>query len=85
MTLIEWVKTLWPIGLVLGAFGIRMEVGQALNRQRLKTIEKDVAREREDRRGGIEGIHSRTKRLEDHLGSSLAEIRADIKTLLSRP
>lgn len=85
MTLIEWVKTLWPIGLVLGAFGIRIEVGQALNRERLKAIEKDVERERQDRQGGIDAIHSRIKRQEEHLGSSLAEIRADIKTLLSRP
>ena len=73
MTPIEWIKTLWPVAAVLAAFGIRVEVGQALNKQAVKSLEKDI-------RAAVE----RLSRHEDETQKYLAEIRADIKTLLSR-
>ena len=85
MTLLDWFKTLWPVAVVLAAFGVRMEVGQALNKQRLRSIEKDVEREKEDRKADIASVHARVSRHENDIGKALTEIRNDIKTLLSRP
>ncbi len=84
MAVLEWIKVLWPLVAVMAAFGVRMEVGQALNRQRLRTIEKDIAREQNDRRAEIAGVHTRVERHETETGKVLAEIRNDIKTILSR-
>ena len=84
MTLLDWFKMLWPIAIVLAAFGVRMEVGQALNKHRLRSIEKDLEREKDDRKSGLDGVHARLSRHESDLGIALSEIRNDIKTLLSR-
>lgn len=66
---------IWPIAIVLSAFGIRVEVAQALNRQRMKNLE--------DNRGvDIEGLHSRVARHETQTEKMLGEIRQDIKEIL---
>ena len=85
MTVLDWFKTLWPVALALAAFGIRVEVGQALNKQRLRSIERDIEREKEDRKSDLEGVHARMSRHETDIRGVLGEIRQDIKHLLSRP
>jgi len=84
MTLLDWFKTLWPVAVVLGALGVRLEVGQALNKQRLKTIERDIETAQRNGEKSVEAVHSRLSRHEDETGKRLSEIQADIKTLLSR-
>lgn len=84
MTIIEWFKALWPVAMVLAAFGVRMEVGQALNKQRLRSIEKDIADAERATERAIEGVHARLSRHENETNKYLSEIRNDIKTLLSR-
>ncbi|MDX8355280.1 hypothetical protein [Cognatiyoonia sp. IB215182] len=84
MTVIEWFKALWPVAAVLTAFGVRMEVGQALNRQRLRAIEKDIENAERANEKAIEGLHARLSRHENETNRYLSEIRNDIKTLLSR-
>jgi len=84
MTILDWFKTLWPVAVVIAAFGVRMEVGQALNKQRLRSIEKDVEREKEDRKADKASVHARVSRHENDISQALSEIRNDIKTLLSR-
>ncbi|MEP1637264.1 hypothetical protein [Ascidiaceihabitans sp.] len=84
MTIVDWFKTLWPIVAILGAFGIRMEVGQALNKQRLRSVEKDIDHADRKSEKAIEGVHARLSRHENETNNYLSEIRNDIKTLLSR-
>ncbi len=84
MTILDWFKTLWPVAVVLAAFGVRMEVGQALNKQRLRSIEKDIENAERATEKAIEGVHARLSRHETETHKYLAEIRNDIKTLLSR-
>jgi hypothetical protein len=84
MTLFEWFKTLWPIVALMAAFGVRMEVGQALNKQRLREIDKDILQAERANEKAIEGVHARVSRHETETNKYLAEIRNDIKTLLSR-
>jgi hypothetical protein len=59
MTLFEWFKTLWPIVALMAAFGVRMEVGQALNKQRLREIDKDILQAERANEKAIEGVHAR--------------------------
>lgn len=84
MTILDWFKTLWPVAVVLAAFGVRMEVGQALNKQRLRSIEKDIEHSERASEKAIEGVHARLSRHETETNKYLSEIRNDIKTLLSR-
>ena len=84
MTILDWFKTLWPIAVVLTAFGVRMEVGQALNKQRLRSIEKDIDHAKKSSEKVIEGVHARISRHENETNKYLSEIRNDIKILLSR-
>lgn len=84
MTLFEWFKALWPVAVVLGALGVRLEVGQALNKQRLKSMDKDIAATKATSDKDIEGVHARLSRHENDTHKFLSEIRTDIKTLLAR-
>ncbi|WP_133840676.1 hypothetical protein [Pelagimonas phthalicica] len=84
MSIMEWFKALWPVVAILVGFGIRLEVGQALNRQRNRAIEKDVEREAEARKDNVTDLHSRISRHENSTGQTLREIQTDIKTLLQR-
>lgn len=84
MTMLEWFKILWPVAVLLGAFGIRLEVGQVLNKQRMKSMEKDIETAKTATDKDIEGVHSRLSRHENDTHKFLSEIRNDIKTLLSR-
>lgn len=84
MTLLEWFKTLWPVAVLLGAFGLRLEVGQVLNKQRMKSMEKDIDTAKASTDKDIEGVHARLSRHENDTHKFLSEIRTDIKTLLSR-
>jgi hypothetical protein len=84
MTFIEWLKTVWPIGVVLMGVGVRLEVAQALNRQKSRGLEKDLDREREDRKAQNAETRERVSRVEASIDQQLGEIRNDIKTLLSR-
>lgn len=85
MTILDWFKTLWPIAVILAAFGVRMEVGQALNKQRLRTIEKDIESTGRASEKAIDNVQARLARHENETNKVLTEIRNDIKTLLSRP
>ncbi|AVO37408.2 hypothetical protein [Pukyongiella litopenaei] len=84
MTVIEWFKTLWPVAVVLAAFGIRLEVGQALGKQRHRQIEKDIQNAERANEKAVDGLHSRLSRHETETNRYLTEIRDDIKKLLSR-
>lgn len=84
MSVLEWFKALWPVAMVLAAFGVRLEVGQALNKQRMRSTEKDVAGLEKASEKAIEALHARISRHESETGKYLSEIRNDIKTLLSR-
>ena len=84
MTVLEWFKTLWPMAAVLAAFGVRMEVGHALSKQRMKAMEKDIADEHEHTEKRIAGVHERLSRHESETKEYLREIRNDIKTLLAQ-
>ncbi|KPU83548.1 hypothetical protein JI58_08470 [Marinosulfonomonas sp. PRT-SC04] len=84
MTFFEWFKVLWPFAAMLGAFALRLEVGQVLNKQRMKSMEKDINNAKTATDKDIEGVHSRLSRHENDTHKFLSEIRTDIKTLLSR-
>lgn len=84
MTLFEWFKTLWPVATALAVLGFRLEVGQALNKQRLKSMDKDIAAAKTAADKDIEGVHARLSRHENDTHKFLSEIRTDIKTLLAR-
>lgn len=84
MTVLDWFKTLWPVAVILAAFGVRMEVGQALNKQRLRAIDKDIENTERATEKAIHGVHARLSRHEIETQKYLTEIRNDIKTLLSR-
>lgn len=84
MTLVEWFKLLWPVGVALVVFGVRLEVGQALNKYRWKTVEKDIERNNSEHEKDVEALHARISRHETQTNSTLSEIRNDIKTLLAR-
>lgn len=84
MTLIEWFKALWPVAAILAAFGIRIEVGQALNKQRLQSIEKDIENSDKAAERSVEQLNDRLSRYESQNEKYLSEIRNDIKELLSR-
>lgn len=84
MIIFEWFTTLRPVVVVVAAFGVRMELGQALNKQRLRSIEKDLENAERANEKAIEGVHARLSRHETETHKYLAEIRNDIKTLLSR-
>ncbi len=84
MTAIDWLKTLWPVAVVLAAFGVRMEVGSALTKQRLRDLERQVKAERQDRKDTLAALQTRQSQFEAKIDESLKEIRRDIKTLLSR-
>jgi hypothetical protein len=84
MTIAELIRLIWPVGVALFLYGIRVEVGQNLSRQRLKSIEEALARERQDRKETVASVHARLSRQETELGKAISEIRNDIKTLLSR-
>lgn len=84
MTILEWFKTLWPVAVLVGAFGLRLEIGQVLNKQRMKSMEKDINTVKSSTDKDIEGVHVRLSRHENDTNKFLSEIRADIKTLISR-
>ncbi|PID95837.1 MAG: hypothetical protein CSA85_00275 [Alphaproteobacteria bacterium] len=84
MTIFEWLKMLWPIITAIAAFGVRMEVGIALSKQRFRLIEKDIEHAEHANEKDIEGVHARLSRHETQTNKYLSEIRNDIKTLLSR-
>ena len=77
MTLWDAIKDVWPIAAILGAFGLRVEVGQALNKQRLSQLEKV-------RESDANALHSRISRHEKNTADCLKEIRDDIKVLLQK-
>ncbi|WP_171178685.1 hypothetical protein [Ruegeria sp. HKCCD8929] len=84
MTLVEWFKLLWPVGVTLVVFGVRLEVGQVLNKHRWKTVEKEIERNSAETEKDVNALHARISRHEAQTNSTLSEIRNDIKTLLAR-
>jgi hypothetical protein len=84
MTIYDWFKALWPVAVIFAAFGIRLEVGQALNKQRLRSIEKEIEHGEKAAEKAVQGVHERLSRHETETNKYLGEIRNDIKTLLSR-
>jgi hypothetical protein len=84
MTLLDWIKTLWPAAVVLVTLAVRLEVGQALNKQRLRSIEKEIENAEKSAEKANEAVHARLSRHETETNKYLGEIRNDIKTLLSR-
>jgi hypothetical protein len=84
VSIAEWLKLLSPVAIALGLFGIRLEVGQALTKQRLREIEKDIVAAQASSEKGIEGVHARLGRHETDTKAVLSEIRGDVKMLLQR-
>ena len=84
MPVLDWFKALWPAVVLVAGVVLRIEVGQALNKQRLNTIEEDAAAQAKSVDKAVEAIHARLSRHETATNQVLAEIRNDIKTLLSR-
>lgn len=84
MTFLEWFRVLWPFAAAIAAFALRLEVGQVLNKQRMKSMEKNIDNAKKATDKDIEGVNSRLSRHENDTHKFLSEIRTDIKTLLSR-
>ena len=84
MNILEWISTLWPIAVVIVGIVIRIEVGLALNKQRLRSIEKDIEQSDHAREKAIDAVHARMSRHESEIKGYLTEIRTDIKTILAR-
>ncbi|MCA0905117.1 hypothetical protein LCM27_01755 [Ruegeria marisrubri] len=84
MTIIEWIKLLWPMAVLLLGFIVRVEVGQTLTRWRNRQFEKNFEAIKSDTAKDIEAVHARLSRHETQTNSYLSEIRNDIKTLLAR-
>ena len=85
---LEAMKELWF--LILGAvtYITRMEVGQSLNKQRLKHLnelhEKSMREIAERQEKNNAAIHSRLGRHEDNMAHSNEIIQSDIKSILSK-
>lgn len=71
--MIDWdtIKNIWPIGVILVGFGVRMESNQAVNKHRISALE-------EKRKEDKDSIHKRI----DAQESMMSEIRSDVKDLV---
>lgn len=80
----EWqtIKELWPISTALVVIGVRFEMGQLLNRQRIVELERRRVEDASERTKDNTAIHSRVSRHETKTDETLNEIRADIKELI---
>ena len=87
--LLVWIKTIWPIFVLLIGLVIRNEVSQQAtksqlknneinNDRRMKHLETEIAR--------VEHHNERNMlRIEKKIDGGFSEIRCDIKTLIAKP
>ena len=63
MSIWNEIKTFWPIAAALTALGVRIEVGQALNRQAIRNLRDQRTEDRDDTREMLREIRADIKSL----------------------
>lgn len=64
---IDWIKTLWPVATVLAAFGVRVEVGQALNRAAIRELKSQRQEDKDDMRDMLKEVRTDVREIRDLL------------------